>query len=176
MNTTMAEATNTTKQTGSSRSPCASDIMPRKAMVPRRHLVFHAIPAATILAVVAVALSGTDSGGDLPGLLRLLVVVLSVALWSLVFSVSMLVHAVRTKRWRFLWLAVPLLVARIVYFSEIAWGNAEDHMYLWLPVEYILFYLSTHADAKLAKFGFVAITAVLYGLCYVACAITFTLL
>ena len=69
-------------------------------VIPRRHFVVHAIPAATIIAIVAIAFSGIDSGGDLPGLLRLLVVLLSAALWSLLFSVSMLVHVVRSKRWR----------------------------------------------------------------------------
>ena len=145
-------------------------------MIPKRHIVLHAIPATTIVAIVVIAFSGIGSGGDFPGLLRLLVVLLSAAVWSLLFSVAMLVHVVRNKRWRFLILAAPLLVARVVYFSEIAWGNSEDHMYLWLPVEYILLYLIMHSDTKRTKVSFVVITAALYGLCYLACDITFRLL
>ncbi|MFC1453127.1 hypothetical protein ACFLSJ_07290 [Verrucomicrobiota bacterium] len=142
-------------------------------MMPKRHIVFHAIPVTTIVAVVVIAVSGIDSGGDLPGLLRLLVVLLSAALWSLLFSVAMLVHVVRRRYWWFLALAIPLLAARVVYFSEIAWGNSEDHLYLWLPVEYILFYLVKHDDTKLTKLGSAVITAALYGLCCLACATTF---
>ena len=145
-------------------------------MIRKRHLIFHAIPAITVVAVVVIAFSGIDSGGDLPGLLRLLVVLLSAALWSLLFSVTMLVHVIRKKFWWFLALAIPLLVARVVYFSEIAWGNSEDHLYLWLPVEYILFYLAKHSDTKLERLVFTVVTAALYGLCCLACATTFKLL
>ncbi len=138
--------------------------------------MFHAIPAITVVAIVIIAISGIDSGGDLPGLLRLLVVLLSAALWSLLFAVAIVVHVVRKKFWWFLALAIPLLAARVVYFSEIAWGNSEDHLYLWLPVEYILLYLAKHSDTKLEKSGFTVFTAALYGLCYLACATTFKLL
>ena len=144
-------------------------------MIRKRHILFHAIPVITVAAIVIMAFSGIDSGGDLPGLLRLLVLFLSAALWSLLFSVAMLVYAVRNRFWWFLSLAIPLLAARIVYFSEMAWGNSEDHLYLWLPVEYILVYLAKHSDTRLAKLGFIVITAALYGLCCLACAVTFKL-
>jgi hypothetical protein len=145
-------------------------------MMPKRHVAFHAIPVVTIISIVVIAVSGVDSRGDLPGLGRLLVVLLSAAIWSLVFAVAMLVYVVRNRHWWFLALAVPLLAARLVYFSEIAWDNSEDHMYLWLPVEYILFYLVMHNEAKLAKLEFFVITAALYGVCCLACATTFALL
>jgi hypothetical protein len=145
-------------------------------VIPKRHIVLHAISVITAITVVAIALSGIDSGGDLPGLLRILVVLLSAALWSLLFSVGVLVHAVRRKSWWFLALSIPLLVSRAVYFSEICWGNAEDHMYLWLPVEYVLLYLMEHSDTKLVKLRLTVITAAMYGLCYLACTTTFKLL
>jgi hypothetical protein len=151
-----------------------NDVMRR--MTNKRHIIFHAIPVITIVMIVVIAFSGIDSGGDLPGLLRLLVLLLSTALWSRLFSVAMLIKVVRDKfRW-FLAFAIPLLAARIVYFSEIAWNNSEDHLYLWLPVEYILFYLIKHSDTKLSKIRFTVLTAALYGLCCLACAITFKLL
>ena len=144
-------------------------------MIRKRHIFFHAIPVITIAAIVIMAFSGIDSGGDLPGLMRLLVLFFSAALWSLLFSIAMLVYVVRNRFWGFLSLAIPLLAARIVYFSEMAWGNSEDHLYLWLPAEYILVYLAKHSDTRLAKLGFTVITAALYGLCCLACAATFKL-
>jgi hypothetical protein len=145
-------------------------------MIKSRHIIFHAIPALTIAAIITIALSGIDSGGDLPGILRLIVLFLSAALWSLLFAVAMLVFALRNRCWWFLSIAIPLLVARIVYFSEIAWGNSEDHLYLWLPVEHIIFYLAKHSDARTAKLAFAVITVCLYGLCCLAYATTFKLL
>ena len=145
-------------------------------MIRKRHLIFQAIPAITLVAIVVIAFSRIDSGGDLPGLLMLLVVLLSVALWSLLFSITMLVHIIKKKFWWFLILTIALLVARIVYFSEIAWGNSEDHLYLWLPIEYILLYLTKHSDTKLEKLKITVLPLALYGLCWVAYATTFKLL
>ena len=145
-------------------------------MISKRHIIFHVIPAITIITIVVIAFSGIDSGGDLPGFLTLIVVLLSVAFWSLLFAIAMLVYAVRNKCWKFLSLAIILLVARVLFFSEIAWGNSEDHLYLWLPVEYILFYLAMVKGRKLSKLSFIVITAVLYGLCCLACATSFRLL
>ena len=145
-------------------------------MIPKRYIIFHAIPVITIPAIVGIGFSGIDSGGDFPGLLRVITVVLSFAAWSLVFSASMIVHVVRNKQWVFLFVAAPLLVARVLWTSEILGNDSADTLYVWLPVEYILFYLLIHEDTKLIKLGLLVITATLYGLCCLACATTFKLM
>jgi hypothetical protein len=140
-------------------------------MIKKRDLVFHAIPLITIIVIIAMWLSGVDSDGHhLPGVRRLIVLLLSAALWSLLFAVAMLVFMVRQKCWWFLAIAIPLLVARVViyYFSEIVCGPLN----LLFPMEYLIFYLLKHLDTKREKIAFTVVSVVLYGICCLLCAPT----
>ena len=111
-------------------------------MVNKRHFFFHAIPIFTIIAIVVVGISVVDSGGDISGLVRV-IVFFSAALCSVLFSLSVFVYGVRRKCWCFVIVVIVLLAVIIVCFSEIA----EGHAYLLLPAEHVIFYLLKNHDA-----------------------------
>ena len=133
-------------------------------MWPKIRIALTSIPAFTFILVAVMTWSGMDSGGDLPGLLRVLLILVSVAVWSVLFSVSMAVYAIQKKHFRLLGMAAVLLLARILFFSEVWWANSVGHMYLWLPVEYIVFYFAQHADNRQVKCILVFANAGLYAL------------
>lgn len=138
------------------------------------HIRFHTIPVITFLAIVAIRLSGIDSGaGFFCGFLAFTAFALSVAAWLVVFFYAMLIYAVLNKHWLFLFVAMPLLVARILWASEVFGNDSSDTFYIWLPVEHILYYLVIHRESKLGKIGFFATTAVLYGLCCLTLVIAY---
>ena len=128
-------------------------------------LALSSIPVITFIVLAAVTLSGVDSGGDVPGLIRLLIIALSIASWSLVFAVSMAYYVIKKSRFRLLALFAVLLIARIIFFCELWWGNSEDHYYLWMPFEYLVVYFIIHEDNLTKKLAFALTNTGLYGLC-----------
>jgi hypothetical protein len=120
----------------------------------------------TFTVLAAITVSGVDSDGDVPGIIRLFVIALSVATWSLIFSVCMVFYTIRKKRLQLLALFAVLLIARIIFFCE-PWGvHSESYYYLWMPFEYLVVYFTIHEDNLTKKLTFALTNAVLYGLCF----------
>ncbi len=99
--------------------------------------------------------------------------VLSLAVWLVSFFYAMLIYATLNKHWLFLFAAMSLLVARILWASEVFGNDSSGTLYIWLPVEHLLYYLVIHKDTKLDKLGFLVITAMLYGLCILTLIIAY---
>ena len=131
-------------------------------MWPKIRVALYVIPAISLILLAGLTLSGVDSAGDLPGILRLIVLTLSVAAWSLLFSGAMVAYAIKKRYYRLLAVAGTVLVARVIFFSELYWGNAEDYYYLWLPVEYLAFYFTLYQDSLAAKCKFAVANGGLY--------------
>lgn len=108
-----------------------------------------------------IILSGIDDGGDISGLLRGLWLIANGMLWTLLFAVTTLVSAKRSRHWVFLAVISVLIMIRL---TSLCCEPVFDAFYLvWLPVEAFAYLLWKYPVQLKHRILFTCVNLALYG-------------
>lgn len=119
-----------------------------------------------LIVMGVIILSGVDDGGDIPGIIRCLWFIANGLLWALLFAALVVVSMVRHRHWRFLAVMAILVAIRLVFlwYQETCGGGAEDHVYVWFPIEAFVYFLWKYSVSLRHRLLFTGVNLSLYGI------------